>query len=187
MAELAEYAALGARAAANQARYAAAFRVGRGPWKLHLGCGSRRLDGFVNVDHRPTRATDYVANIAKLPCKPGTVERIEAYHVIEHLPRPAAPGILAHWHALLAPGGVIALECPDFAQDIADWLAGDEDRLLCVFGRQRFKGDAHHWGYTAESLCALLEEVGFADARALAPTDYHAAEEPCIRVEATAH
>ena len=76
------------------------------------------------------------------------------------------------------------MECPDLRSACTEFVAGNSERLFSIFGRQRFPGDAHHWGYTAESLCELLRTVGFTSAMAAPPTDYHAAFEPCIRVEA---
>ena len=159
---------------------------GSGPVRLHLGCGQRRLDGFVNIDHLSTSATDYVGDITSLPCRAGSVDRIETYHVIEHLPRPAVEAVLDHWLRLLKPGGTLVLECPDFEADIRDYLSGNEERLYSIFGRQRFEGDAHHWGYTAKTLGRLLKQVGYTGVREVEATDYHTKFEPCIRIEAQA-
>jgi hypothetical protein len=180
-------AGLRARARAARRQIAAAWRLraGRG-LRLHLGCGGKQLPGFINIDMNRSPATDYVGDLARLPCRPGSVERIESYHVIEHIPRPQVRKVLAGWRRLLAPGGVLVLECPDFEADLREVLDGDAERMYSIFGRQRFPGDAHHWGYTATSLARELEAIGYVNARASAATDYHAGSEPCIRVEAEA-
>ncbi|MGZ3647831.1 MAG: methyltransferase domain-containing protein, partial [Syntrophales bacterium] len=54
---------------------------------LHLGCGQRRLDGFLNIDIIPSPAVDLLCDSRRLPLPAGTVSRIETYHMIEHLPR----------------------------------------------------------------------------------------------------
>lgn len=165
----------------------ARLKLDPGPWQLHLGCGQRRQPGFINIDHNFSRATDYRGDITRrLPLRDGTVSRIEAYHVIEHIPRPIVGEVLAYWLRLLAPHGTLVLECPDLAADMREYLDGNADRLFSVFGRQRFRGDVHYWGYTAESLAALLESTGYISARAVPATDYHSLTEPCIRVEAEA-
>lgn len=162
-----------------------ALRWRAGPWKLHLGCGQQRRRGFVNIDRHFTRASDLRADISRnLPCKCGTIKRIEAYHVVEHIPEPIVREVLSYWRSLLTTGGVLVLECPDLEADLREVLRGNSERLFSIFGRQRFEGDAHHWGYTAESLAELLGTVGYVDVRSVAPTDYHALSEPCIRVEA---
>lgn len=154
------------------------------PLKLHLGCGNKRLDGFVNIDMNWSAATDYRCDISKLPCPDGSVTRIETYHVIEHIPRPQAERVLGEWYRVLAPGGVLVLECPDFGKDIEQLLAGNHDIMYSIFGWQRFPGDAHHWGYTKETLSALVRQVGFSSVSTPPAQDYHASQEPCLRVEA---
>ncbi len=169
------------------ARYmsaAARLRRPRHPIKLHLGCGHQRLPDFINIDLHWTPATDYTGDISKLPCPDGSVSRIETYHVIEHIPRPAVEEVLREWYRVLTPGGVLVMECPDFRRNIEGVLAGDERSMYSIFGWQRFPGDAHHWGYTEESLSTLARSVGFREVRTPPAQDYHAQTEPCIRVEA---
>jgi hypothetical protein len=170
--------------AARQFMWGRKLRRPREAYKLHLGCGHRRIPGFVNIDHNPSGATDYVCDITKLPCPPSSIARIETYHVIEHIPLQFVKPTLTHWLTVLRPGGTFVAECPDLRADCEEFLAGNEERLYSIFGRQRFKGDAHHWGYTSDSLCKLLLSVGFKTATPSAPIDYHAEREPCIRVEA---
>lgn len=153
--------------------------------KLHLGCGMRRQDGYINIDLNASPATDYVGSITRLPCKPQSVERIEAYHVIEHLPHPEVPAALANWRQALADGGVLVLECPNFDEAVREYLDGNSDRIYNIFGLQRFRGDAHLFGYNPERLSALLRDAGFSSVVEGEPTDYHTLEEPCMRLEAT--
>lgn len=170
---------------ARQAKMARSLRRGA-DLRLHLGCGQKRLPGFINVDRNPSPATDYVADLGRLPCQPGSVRRIETYHVLEHIPRPQVGPVLRYWRMLLQPGGVLVVECPDFESDIRELVEGDVERMYSIFGRQRFPGDAHHWGYTADSLTRELTQHGYVNIRQLVPTDYHAASEPCLRIEAEA-
>ncbi len=169
--------------AARQFLWARRLRDPSIPYRLHLGCGQKRLEGFVNIDHNLSAATDFVCDITKLPCGPSSVERIETYHVIEHIPLPLVRPTLESWLRILRPGGVFVAECPDLRADCEQFLQGNHERLFSIFGRQRFSGDTHYWGYTADTLCDLLRSVGFSSAITTQPTDYHAAQEPCIRVE----
>ncbi len=118
-----------------------------------------------------------------LPCPENSVERIETYHVIEHLPHPVVRSGLEHWYRLLTPGGKLILECPDLDKALREYLDGNEERLFNIFGRQRFPGDAHLFGYNASRLCKLLESVGFTEVVQREPRDYHKELEPCLRVE----
>jgi hypothetical protein len=48
--------------------------------KLHLGCGNRRLEAFVNIDNRKTEATDVVADVRELSYERGSVDEIFFAH-----------------------------------------------------------------------------------------------------------
>lgn len=159
------------------------LRDSRNPLRLHLGCGQRRLPGFINIDLNYSPATDYVGDISRLPCNAGSVARIESYHVIEHI-RPAMVNkLLAEWFRVLMPGGEVIIECPDLDETAKQYLAGNEERLYNIFGRQRFRGDAHCWGYNAERLRAIVESAGFSGATEEEPQDYHKDQEPCLRIK----
>ncbi len=174
------------KSAATYRRHLATAYLLRRPTRplcLHLGCGQRRVPGHVNIDYNAGAAVDYVCNIGKLPCPRNSAERIETYHVIEHIPRNEVARFLAHWLDILAPGGVLVTECPDFDRDVVEYLSGNEERLHSIFGRQRFRGDAHLFGYNAHRLSALLQSVGFENIEEMPAMDYHSESEPCIRIE----
>lgn len=153
------------------------------PLKLHLGCGHQSLQGFVNVDHRKTEATDLVCDIRRLPYPAKTAHRIEAYHVIEHIPRPQVVATLLEWYRVLVPGGVLVLEFPDLDAMAAAYLDGEERMLDGIYGHQRFEGDTHLFGYNAPRMTALLEGAGYTNVIRRPAVDYHAATWPCLRVE----
>jgi predicted SAM-dependent methyltransferase len=174
----------GANASITRTRYRRGIGS-KGPLKLHLGCGNTRHEGYVNIDWRKTGATDLVCDIRKLPYPDHSVELIETYHVIEHLPRHDLPVALGEWQRVLLPGGKLIIECPDFDKAVREYVEGNEGRIDNIFGLQRFPGDAHMFGYNLERLKALLTDAGFTDIKGAEPTDYHKNEEPCMRVEAT--
>jgi hypothetical protein len=160
------------------------LRLSKKKLKLHIGCGNVRLKGYVNIDMRQTPATDYVTNFKKLPCKGNSVAIIETYHVIEHIPFSEVELVIKEWYRVLSQGGKLVVECPNFDQDLNEYLAGNEERLYSIFGRQRYKGDVHYWGYNTKRLKKLLKIVGFSKTYELEAQDYHKNEEPCIRIEA---
>ena len=149
--------------------------------KLHLGCGNKHFDGYVNIDHRNTSATDLVCDIRKLPYPAGSVDLIETYHVIEHLNRHDLPIALKEWHRVLAVGGKLIIECPDFDEAVKSYIEGNEKRIDNIFGLQRFPGDVHQFGYNFKRLKKALEEAGFKDIEEKKPLDYHTKDEPCLR------
>ncbi len=153
------------------------------PLKLHLGCGSRYFEGYINIDLRKTTATNLVCYINKLPYPDNSVELIETYHVVEHLPRHDLSKALREWCRILIPGGRLIIECPDFDEIVTKYLKGDERQLDGIFGLQRFKGDYHLFGYNFKRLRRALEECRFTNIEKKNARDYHAKEWPCIRVE----
>lgn len=152
--------------------------------KLHLGCGKIYLKGYINIDIRRTKATDYVCDVINLPFPKNSIELIETYHMIEHLPREVFLKALKNWYYILIPGGKLIIELPDFDKAVQEYLEGNEERLNNIFGLHRFKGDTHHYGYNLKRLKQILIQNGFRDIVGLEPTDYHRLSEPCIRIEA---
>jgi len=152
--------------------------------RLHLGCGNIHFPGYVNIDYRKTKSTDYVCNVVKLPFPNDSVEIIETYHMIEHLPKDVFIEAIQNWWEKLIPGGKLVIECPDFDKTVEEYLRGDEGRLNNIFGLQRFEGDSHFWGYNFARLEELLEKYGFKGVKRTSPLDYHRLQEPCIRLEA---
>ncbi len=155
------------------------------PVKLHLGCGQRHIPGFINIDIIETQATDLVCDARFLPFAGGSVSRIETFHMIEHLPRHGFMEALYEWNRVLEPGGSLIVECPDFEATVREYMAGKKFRINNIFGLQRHPGDFHRFGYDVESLRETLESTGFGDVRQEPPTDYHAREEPSLRITAS--
>jgi len=166
----------------RQIYYYVLMRFTKKPLQLHIGCGQRRIKNFINIDRNYSPATDFMANTIRLPCRDGTVDRIETYHVIEHIPRPIVSSVLAEWRRILKVGGCLVIECPDFDEAIKQYISGNQEMLFTIFGRYRFVGDEHCWGYSSHSLKALVESEGFSGTLH-PPTDYHKEGEPCIRME----
>jgi predicted SAM-dependent methyltransferase len=154
------------------------------PLTLHLGCGQRRLEGFLNIDIMPSSAVDLLCDSRRLPFPAGTVSRIETYHMIEHLPRHDFLEALFEWNRVLEEGGTLAIECPDFDATIKEYMEGKRFRINNIFGLQRHPGDYHLFGYTFEDLAETLQGLGFRDIRQESPTDYHAPDEPSLRITA---
>ena len=55
--------------------------------KINLGCGDKKVDGYISVDYDPNTNPDYVVDLEKgnLPFEDNSVDTILAHHVLEHL------------------------------------------------------------------------------------------------------
>lgn len=55
--------------------------------KLNLGSGSKRYDGFLNVDNDPSVKPDFLVDLETgiLPFEDNSVDEIKAYHIFEHI------------------------------------------------------------------------------------------------------
>ena len=63
--------------------------------KLHLGCGTKHLKDYINIDIRYLPGVDEVNNIRFLRnYKENSVDEIYACHVLEHFGRKALMGLL---------------------------------------------------------------------------------------------
>ena len=86
------------------------------PRKLNLGCGDFPKSGFLNVDLRPLPGVDVVHDLSKLPYpfESEQFDRIEADHVLEHLPEVFS--VMRELHRLLTPGGRLLVRVPHFSR-----------------------------------------------------------------------
>jgi SAM-dependent methyltransferase len=150
--------------------------------KLNLGCGDKILPGYINCDALASRgqggAVDVQCNITKpLPFADNVAGEILAVHVVEHIWRWQVADVLRDWRRVLQPGGRIVLECPNLLSAAMELVknpmmaAGpgpEGQRSMWVFyGDPRWRDPLmnHCWGYTPQSLAALLAETGFVEVR----------------------
>jgi len=80
--------------------------------RAHIGCGDRRLPGFVNIDLGG--AADLRVDVRRgLPFEHGSVHCIFSEHFIEHLTREEAVDFLGECYRVLEPGGCCRIATPD--------------------------------------------------------------------------
>ncbi|MER8427840.1 methyltransferase domain-containing protein [Mesorhizobium sp. M1403] len=83
------------------------------PTNLHLGCGTRKVDGWLNCD---ISGSDINIDLAcgDLPFPNSVFEAVCSQHVIEHLRiRTELEPLLLELSRCIKPGGEIWLSCPD--------------------------------------------------------------------------
>ena len=149
------------------------------PLRLNLGCGDKILPGYVNVDVVESRAgkkPDVICDLHELvPFADDSADEVLSVHVVEHFWRWEIRDVLREWVRVLKPGGKMIVECPNIQSACQTFLENPvqnarEDqagqRTMWVFyGDPAWKDPLmiHRWGYTPESLKALLTEVGLVD------------------------
>jgi SAM-dependent methyltransferase len=158
--------------------------------KIHMGCGARYWDGYINIDIQPPEGgkVDIQADLRKIPLDDGVADEIQAIHVFEHFYYWEAEEVLQEWRRLLKPGGYLIMELPDmlkccqnFVQQAKGFHVGKQgknpDQLTYwgLYGDPRPKNPfmCHRWGWTPQTLSAFLTERGFKVTNANLPTIFH--------------
>lgn len=140
------------------------------PIYLHLGCGDRKFDGFINIDAMP--GADLQLDLTKaLPWPQGSVTGIYSEHFIEHLTQAQGIRLLHECRRILKPGGVVRIATPDLAQLVADYTKKHTHPEYLRFGldwidnpAEQFNMAMHWWGhqwvYDEEELSRIGRMVG---------------------------
>ena len=152
--------------------------------RLNLGCGARRIDGWINIDNydydprdtsRTGSAYDLKMDIRQLEVMPETADMIMLVHVMEHFPRWEAVAMVKHYYECLRPGGKLVVEMPDLDKCIEWYLAGDkaphiQTRMGSLnMGYTQFYGnqwdgldyETHRFVWRIADFVAVLREAGF--------------------------
>jgi predicted SAM-dependent methyltransferase len=84
--------------------------------RVHLGCNTVKVDGFVNVDVRPTTATDVIHDCSDLAFAPdSSVNVVYSNAFFEHVYVSARLKLLRDiWRALRPDGYILFTGLPDF-------------------------------------------------------------------------
>jgi predicted SAM-dependent methyltransferase len=142
--------------------------------KLHLGCGQKYFDGYINIDYPPSEHTvmnetvaDEFHNLLELKYPVNSIEEVRLHHVFEHFPRSVAAALLASWNSWLKKDGILRIEVPDFyktARSIFNPFCDESQKAIAmrhIFGSQEAHWAVHYDGYTQSNLKILLENFGF--------------------------
>lgn len=132
---------------------------------VHVGCGDKEHDNFINIDGYPYKNVHYVSNISTLGMfKDESIDLIYASHCLEHFEYNAVPKVLDNWYSKIKPGGYLRLSVPDFALlvDISN-QHGVEKILPQLLGGQENKFNYHLSAFDREYLEKLLLATGFVE------------------------
>jgi hypothetical protein len=146
----------------------------KSPVKLHLGCGQRYLEGYINIDfplnkHSAQKKSiaDKHADILKLNYDSKTIGEVRLHHVFEHFTRPVACALLVSWREWLVVNGKVDIEVPDFERTARSVLSrfGSERQkrigLRHIFGSNEESWAVHYEGWTAGRMQLLLNSIGY--------------------------
>jgi len=136
--------------------------------KLHLGCGERHIDGFINIDIEYYPGVDMVDDVRYLTkFKENTVDLIYACNVLEHLGRWEYLPALKRWYSLLKKSGVLRISVPDFEAVCEYYISSKDLKSLypALYAGQDNPRNYHYWCWDFETLKEELESVGFKNVR----------------------
>lgn len=132
--------------------------------KLHLGCASKHIDGFVNVDVRDLDGVDVIDNIITLEkFENDSADLIYVSHVLEHTGRLEYMSVLKRWYDILKVGGVLRIAVPDFEQVVNHYVIHKDLRALrgFLYGGQTYPENYHYCGWDFDTLSKDLSDIGF--------------------------
>ena len=153
--------------------------------RLHLGCGTRLLDGWLNSDFSPrTTGSIRIDATQPLPFATDTFAYVYSEHMIEHIDRLDGERLLAEVCRVLRPEGRLRIATPDLGRLLAlfrpaEEYTGDEQRYIDEIAKDHLPGvepgaatavqilnnNVREWGhqylYDAASFEAALARAGF--------------------------
>ncbi len=149
---------------------------------LNLGSHGDNIPGYTNIDFDDPTA-DLKADVSALPLENDSVDKILAYHILEHfrsgtyephLSNPLNPKtaleVLTEWKRVLKVGGTLEIKVPDFEKivwlyhNFPEWARtpganapfGSFSDWLCSNGQ-------HQLIFDKKTMTDLLQIVGFKD------------------------
>lgn len=160
---------------------------------LHLGCGRIHYEGCINVDVKPLKTVDIVADIRQLPFQDKCADTVIVHHCFEHIPRQKTYDTLREWYRVLKNGGMLDIEMPDFDQNCRDYVQAldnndfDKQTVNKNFiygGDSSALEDGHRWGYGPRLMEGYLKEIGFTQMDRLVPAEFHRDQAASFRIRA---
>lgn len=156
-------------------RYVTSARSAKSPCHLHLGCGTKYLPGFLNIDGNLFNKIDVWLDVRNgLPFRSGSVESIYSTHMFEHFYPDELNRILQECARVLKDGGGIRLIVPSlesaivaYTQQRSEWFYDSFprhfDSLGGRFSNFVFCDGQHRTAFDFSYLNEVLCEAGFGE------------------------
>ena len=117
-------------------RYVLGSRGANGARHLHLGCGTKYLSGFLNIDGNLFNKIDVWLDVRNgLPFHSNSVASIYSTHMFEHFYPDELKRLLRECVRVLKPGGGIRLIVPSLESAIAAYTQARRDWFYDSFPR----------------------------------------------------
>jgi len=140
--------------------------------KLHLGCGEKYLEGYVNIDFPQEEHTvinvkaDVYQDIRTLDYPENSVDEIRNHHIFEHFKRIDELHLLCQWRKWLAPGGKLVIETPDFEESAKAYVFANTRKRKMELGRHIFGSQEADWAihydfWDKSKFKYVLKKMGF--------------------------
>ncbi|MBI5149248.1 MAG: hypothetical protein HZA28_00555 [Candidatus Omnitrophica bacterium] len=137
--------------------------------KLHLGCGTKKLEGWINIDSVPECRPDLVHDITKpLPYADQAADELLAEDLLEHFDKYIRYLVFYEWTRVLKVGGKITLQVPDFKTILLRYFKFGYDNFVdFIFGENLWESRIyighfgnHKWGYSQKTLKEFVNIFG---------------------------
>jgi predicted SAM-dependent methyltransferase len=140
--------------------------------KLHVGCGPKYIEGFINIDANPFVKTDLWLDIRSgIPFPDGSVSSVYSTHMLEHFFPDELYSLLKDCYRVLKPGGGVRFIVPSLRNAISayqqkrlDWFDSFPRDFKSAGGRFSnfiFCDGQHRFGIDFDYLDEMLRKVGF--------------------------
>lgn len=129
--------------------------------KLHLGCGTNRKDGWINIDSVKACQPDVVHDLTEpLPYSDLIADEVLAEDLLEHFDKYIRYIVFAEWVRVLKIGGILTLQVPDMEKILWRFFKLGFDHFVdMTFGENLWNSKIyighfgnHKWGYSKKSL-----------------------------------
>lgn len=137
--------------------------------RLHLGCGTNRLPGWVNIDSVEGCQPDAVHDITHpLPYPDLSVDEILAEDLLEHFDKYMRFVVFGDWARVLKIGGRMTLQVPNFKKILFKFFKFGYDNFVdFIFGENMLRSQVyigyfgnHKWGYSEKTLQDFVKVFG---------------------------
>lgn len=133
---------------------------------VNLGCGSNKIEGFINIDINPEFNPDYIIylGIENLPFENESVEELWCCHTIEHIPKIRHEKLILEVQRVLKKSGHVTFSYPEFLKCVTNWKTNFQGKKdfweATIFGRQTTKWDSHVCAMHTPDFIPFVQNLG---------------------------